>query len=139
LNNSCTFCTRANCANPEREDFVHVFYDCRFINNTCRRVFETYFPAGLNPAAERYTYMTGLVPGANNLSGFFYLLTAMLINFTVWQSRMKKIIPSVASIVEDVDNLFDVCVNVSNKISDSVSDALPPICRRWTARHNRRG
>jgi hypothetical protein len=139
INNSCTFCVRANCANPEREDFVHVFYDCRYINNTCRRIFEIYFPAGINPAAERCTYMTGLVPGANNLSGFFYLLTAMLINFTVWQSRMKKSIPSVASIIEDVDNLFDTCVNVSSKISNTVSDAPPPICRRWTARHNGRG
>jgi hypothetical protein len=73
------------------------------------------------------------------LSGFFYLLTAMLINFTVWQSRMKKSIPSVASIIEDVDNLFDTCVNVSSKISNTVPDAPPPICRRWTARNNGRG
>jgi hypothetical protein len=81
LNNSCTFCTKANCANPAREDFAHVFYDCRFINNTCRRISEIYFPADANPVSEKYMFMTGLVPGANNLNVFFYLLTAVLINF----------------------------------------------------------
>jgi hypothetical protein len=40
---------------------------------------------------------------------------------------MKKIIPSVASVVEDVDNLFDSCVNVYNTISNNVTDAVPPI------------
>jgi hypothetical protein len=139
INNSCTFCMKANCVNPAREDFAHVFYDCRYINNTCRRLSEIYFPANANPALDKVTYMTGMVTGANNLEGFFYLLTSVLINFTMWQSRMKKIIPSVASVVEDVDNLFDSCVIVSNKILNSVTDATPPICRRWTARHHGRG
>jgi hypothetical protein len=70
---------------------------------------------------------------------FFYLLTSMLINYVVWQFRMKKVVPGIASIMEDVENLFDMCVSVSEKISNLVTDASSPICRRWRARHHGRG
>jgi hypothetical protein len=139
LDNSCTFCVKSGSANPSREDFAHVFYDCQVINNTCNRIFREYYLPGVNPAAERLTYLTGIVNGANKIDSFFYLLTSILCNYTVWQFRMKKIVPSTASIIEDIDNLFESCVNVSHKISDTVSDASSPICRRWTARQHGRG
>jgi hypothetical protein len=139
LDNYCTFCVKSNAAQPAREDFVHIFYDCDRIRNTCNRVYEALFPMDPDPVSRKATYFTGIVRGAGKTDGFFYLLTAVLVNYTVWQFRMKKIVPSLASILEDVDNLFDMCVWVSKKISDTVSDANSPICRRWTARHHGRG
>jgi hypothetical protein len=139
MDNFCTFCVKSRCANPEREDFVHVFYDCQFINSICKRIFRVYYPPGENPAAERLTYMTGIVIGSNKIDSFYYLLTSILCNYTVWQFRMKKIIPSIASITEDMDTLFDSCVDVSQVISGTVSDASSPICRRWSARRHGRG
>ncbi len=53
---------------------------------------------------------TGIVRGAGKIDGFFYLLTTVLVNYTIWQFRLKKNVPSIASILEDVDNLFDMCV-----------------------------
>jgi hypothetical protein len=79
------------------------------------------------------------VRGVGKTDGFFYLLTAILVNYTMWQFRLKKIVPSIASMLEDVENLFDMCVNVSQKISVIVIESNSPICRRWTARHHRRG
>jgi hypothetical protein len=115
LDNSCTFCIKSNCDQPAREDFVHIFYDCRYLNNTCRRIYSKFYPPGDNPVSERITYLTGLVNGTDNKDGFFYLLTSILCNYAVWQFRLKKIVPSTASIMEDMENLFDACVNVSKK------------------------
>jgi hypothetical protein len=139
LDNYCTLCVKSNTAQPAREDFAHIFYDCARIRNTCNRVSEILFPMDPDPLSRKATYFTGIVRGAGKINGFFYLLTAVLVNYTVWQFRMKKIVPSIASILEDVDNLFDMCVWVSNKISETVSEANSPICRRWTARHHGRG
>jgi hypothetical protein len=83
--------------------------------------------------------MTGIVNGSNKIDSFYYLLTSILCNYTVWQFRMKKIIPSMASITEDMDTLFDSCVDVSQIISGTVTDASSPICRRWSARRHGRG
>jgi hypothetical protein len=139
LDNSCTFCIKSNCAQPAREDFVHVFYDCRYLINTCRRIYNEFYPPGENPESERITYLTGLVDGTNNIEGFFYLLTSIQCNYTVWQFRIKKIVPGTSSIIEDMENLFDACVNVSEKIHNTVTDSNSPICRRWTARQHGRG
>jgi hypothetical protein len=139
LDNYCTFCVKSNAAQPAREDFVHIFYDCERVQNTCNRVSEALFPMDPDPVSRKATYFTGIVRGAGKIDSFFYLLTAVLVNYTVWQFRMKKIVPSIASILEDVDNLFDMCEWVSKKISETVSDANSPICRRWTARHHGRG
>ncbi len=139
MDNFCTFCVKSRCANPAREDFAHVFFDCQSKNSTCKRIFRIYYPPGDNPAAERLTYLTGIVNGSNKTDSFYYLLTSILCNYTVWQSRMKKIVPSTVSIIEDLDNLFDSCVDVSQKISGTVTDASSPICRRWSARRHGRG
>jgi hypothetical protein len=139
LDNSCTFCVKANTAQPAREDFAHVFYDCTQIRNTCNRTFDLLFPADPDPVSRKITYFTGTVRGVGKTDGFFYLLTAILVNYTMWQFRLKKIVPSIASMLEDVENLFDMCVNVSQKISVIVIESNSPICRRWTARHHRRG
>jgi hypothetical protein len=139
MDNFCTFCVKSRCVNPEREDFMHIFYDCQYINGICKRIFRVYYPPGENQAAERLSYMTGIVNGSNKTDSFYYLLTSILCNYTVWQFRMKKIIPSMASIIEDMDTLFDSCVDVSQKLSDTVTDASSPICRRWSARRHGRG
>jgi hypothetical protein len=139
LDNNCTFCVKSKTAQPAREDFAHIFYNCAQIRNTCNRVSDILFPMDPDPVSCKLTYFTGIVRGAGKIDGFFYLLTAVLVNYTIWRFRMKKIVPSIASILEDVDNLFDMCVWVSHKISETVSDANSPICRRWTARHHGRG
>jgi hypothetical protein len=139
LDNSCTFCVKSNAAQPAREDFAHVFYDCTQIRNTCNRIFDTLFPADPDPVSRKITYFTGTVRGAGKIDGFFYLLTAILLNYTMWQFKLKKIVPSIASMMEDVENLFDMCVYVSQKISVNVTESNSPICRRWRARHHGRG
>ncbi len=139
LDNTCTFFVKSNASEPAREDFAHVFYECTYISNTRNRAFEAFFPEDPDPASKKLTYLTGIVRNASKNDKFFYLLTSMLINYVMWQFRMKKIVPSIASLTEDVENLFDMCVCVSKKIFDSVTDAFSPICRRWRARHHGRG
>jgi len=139
LDNLCTFCVKSNAAEPAREDFAHVFYECTCISNTRNRAFDAFFPADPDPVSKKLTYLTGIVRNASKNDKFFYILTSMLINYVVWQFRMKKVVPGIASIMEDVENLFDMCVSVSKKISNLVIDASSPICRRWRARHHGRG
>jgi hypothetical protein len=89
--------------------------------------------------AKKRTYLTGLVSNACVENRFFFVLTSVLINYVVWQSKLKKIIPGFASVVCDVENLFDLIVTVSSSIEETCISNNSPLCRRWRARNNRRG
>ncbi len=71
LENNCTFCVKSNTAQPAREDFAHVFYDCMQIRNTCNRTFDALFPTDPNPGSRKTTYCMGTVQGAGKTDGFF--------------------------------------------------------------------
>ncbi len=68
-----------------------------------------------------------------------YLLTATLINYTIWQWRLKKLIPSIASVKNDVDFLFECIADASKTIKNLAINSGIPICRRWRAGRYGRG
>jgi hypothetical protein len=47
-----------------------------------------------DPVSRKATYFTGIVRGAGKIDGFFYLLTTVLVNYTMWQFCLKKSVPS---------------------------------------------
>ena len=51
---------------------------------------------------------------------------------------LKKIVPSLASIENDIDILFQGLVT-SSKLLEEATDTDVYICRRWRENHNRRG
>jgi hypothetical protein len=63
VNDRCTFCVKAGAAVPAREDFIHVFYDCPYIQNTVRLMTDELFPAENNANLRKKMYMCGSVTG----------------------------------------------------------------------------
>jgi hypothetical protein len=45
-------------------------------------------------------------------------LTATLINFTIWPWKLKKLIPSIASVTNEVDFLFECAADASKRIEN---------------------
>ncbi len=131
LDQRCTFCVKAGSLVPMREDFMHVFYDCPYIRPLCDRAYDIYFKHRLDDSRKRLCYMTGTVDTYQKTDIFFYMLTAILINYTVWQSKLKSIIPGIASLSNEVDYLFYMVCFTSKKIENSAITSNCPICRRW--------
>jgi hypothetical protein len=138
INDTCTFCVRSGSANPQRESFSHIFYDCPQIAVVRNRAFSTYFPPVANENEKRLCYMSGIARNAGD-DRFIFILTAVLINYTVWQYKLKKIVPSIASVTMDVDNLFESAVSVSDSLKEVASTNASPLCRRWAAARHGRG
>jgi hypothetical protein len=138
LDQRCTFCVKAGSLVPMREDFIHVFYDCPHIRPLCDRAYDTYFRHRLDDEKKRLCYMTGTVDTYQKNDGFFYMLTALLINYTVWQSKLKNMIPGIASLANEVDYLFYMICFTSKKIENMAITSNSLICRRWRdGRHGR--
>jgi hypothetical protein len=122
-----------------REDFAHVFYDCPFIRPVCENVFTTYYNVRVNDLDRKKIFFTGIVDTLHNGDKTLYLLTATLINYTIWQWRQKKFIPSIASVKNDVDFLFECVADASKTIENLAINSGIPICRRWRAGRYGRG
>jgi hypothetical protein len=48
-----------------------------------------------------------------------------LLNYSLWQWKLKKIIPSVASLENEIDNMFECAMNASKKFETMPLLALP--------------
>jgi hypothetical protein len=131
LDQRCTFCVKAGSLVPMREDFMHVFYDCPHIRPLCDRAYDIYFRHRLDDSRKKLCYMTGTVDAYQKTDSFFYMLTAILINYTVWQSKLKSIIPGIASLSNEVDYIFYMVCFTSKKIENLAITSNCPICRRW--------
>jgi hypothetical protein len=137
-NDLCTFCVKSGSVNPQRETFLHIFYDCPQIIAVRDRAFGTFFPPIANEQEKRLCYMSGIAKNAGD-DRYIFILTSLLINYTVWQFKLKKIIPSIASIVSDVDSLFESVTLVSETVRTIAGTNASPLCRRWTAARHGRG
>jgi len=122
-----------------REEFLHVFYDCPYIRPVCDLAYDIYFRQRLDDAQKRLCYLTGLVETFHRNDKFFYILTATLINYSVWQWKLKKIIPSIATVTNEVDYVFYMVCFTSKIIENMALTSTTPICRRWRAGHHGHG
>jgi hypothetical protein len=133
VNDRCTFCLKAGAAVPAREDFIHVFYDCPYIQNTVRTITDEFFPHENNVNVRRRMYMCGSVTSVPLADGFFYKLTSIILNFNMWECKLKKKIPSIATVRSEFFYMFDHVLSNSGKLKEIASHCNVPPCRRWRA------
>jgi hypothetical protein len=131
IDERCTFCVRSGSMVPMREEFAHVFYDCPYIRPLCDRAYDIYFRHRLDDAQKKLCYLTGIVETLHKNDSTFYILTATLINYTIWQWKQKKMIPSIATLLNEVDYGFYMICYTSRKIENMAVISTTPICRRW--------
>jgi len=139
VDSRCTFCVKGKSMVPHRETFPHLFYECEFLNNTVKSFALTMLRDEADEGKKRLGCFTGLYDAVSAKDNFFYSLTAILLNYTVWRFRIKKLIPSLATLCHEVDYLFNSICYCSKKISDLASTSGTPLCRRWREHGHGRG
>jgi hypothetical protein len=140
LDQRCVFCVKNGVPNPEREEFTHLFIECR----SMKPVLTLYFRKAFNYEYDtvnvdcRKFKVCGLRGNPPYLTKFFTVINMLLLNYVTWQYRLKKIIPGLASLENDIDVLFEG-LTCSTKIAETAMNADAYICRRWRENTNRRG
>jgi hypothetical protein len=140
IDQRCVLCIKGGVANPAREEFAHLFIECPAVKPTITRYFRKAFDIQYNTldANCRKFKLTGLMGVVPYLKKFFNAVNMLFLNYVTWQYRLKKIVPSLASIENDIDILFEGLVT-SSKLFEEATDTDVYICRRWRENHNRRG
>jgi hypothetical protein len=88
---------------------------------------------------KRIGILTGFYDNVGGSDTLFLTLTSIFLCYSVWQAKGKKIIPSLASLCNDVDQLFLQVTVCSKKISELAEISNVPVCRRWRASGHGRG
>jgi hypothetical protein len=101
--------------------------------------FQELVTGQLNDDERRLVITTGLVPNASGIDCVFNVLTSLLFNYIVWQGKIKKSLPSPATICYEIDNLYNVSMQVNRKLREAASLSNTLICRRWRGERQGRG
>jgi len=133
----CTFCIRNNVQNPRREDFCHLFFGCAVIQNCLNRFMEKYGTGNMDQDMKKYFLFTGTTDGVWTADTELNLLFIIIFLYGIWLCRMQKKIPNFPTVEESVLTIFDNCVKLSTRLSESASVSFSPICRLWRLRHRR--
>jgi hypothetical protein len=133
VNDRCTFCLKAGAAIPAREDFIHVFYDCPYIQNTVRTITDELFPESNDVNTRRRMYMAGIVTNVPVVDSFLYKLTSIILNFNQWEFKIKKKIPSIATVRLEFFYMFNNVLSNNGNLRELATHSNISPCRRWRA------
>ncbi len=135
----CTFCLKSGILVPNREEFLHLFYNCESVMRLRENVGREMFPPTNVPEAHRLLCCTGLAPVNNGTDRFFYVLTAIFFNFVLWQCKRKRLLPSTVTVLNDIDFLFANICKISSRINTLALTNNSHLCRRWRENGHWRG
>jgi hypothetical protein len=93
----------------------------------------------INEDKSRLGCLTGIYDNTPGVDSFFYILTSIFLNYTIWQCKQRKTVPSLATLLNEVDSYFLNTTNVSNKITEMAKASNAPVCRRWREYGHGRG
>jgi len=139
VDSRCTFCVKSGSMVPNRESFIHIFYECPCINRTVLDFASLMLIDEDDAVKKRIGILTGFYDNVGGSDTLFLTLTSIFLCYSVWQAKGKKIIPSLASLCNDVDQLFLQVTVCSKKISELAEISNVPVCRRWRASGHGRG
>jgi hypothetical protein len=139
VDSRCTFCVKSGSLVPNRESFMHLFYECPCINRTVLDFASVMMIDGDDVNKKRIGILTGYYENVGGNDALFLTLTSILLNYSVWLAKGKKIIPILASLCNDVDQQFLQVTVCNKKISELAELSNIPVCRRWRASGHGRG
>jgi len=94
FNDRCTFCRKANVANPAREEFIHVFFSCPSIEMCVGRYMERYGGNGLTEDEKINFFFTGTRSGEWTADAELNMLQNIVFIFGIWLCKLGNKIPS---------------------------------------------
>jgi hypothetical protein len=129
----CTICIISGESRPvQQESFVHVFYECVHTDKYRDAMSRALFPETINLAdsEKRAFWFLGLLPGPwGCVSNPLVDLTVNLINFNIWNMKLKKTLVPVNVFKDDIIQTVSRKLYLSKELRDARIRNNFHICR----------
>ncbi len=139
VDSRCTFCVKSGSLVPNRETFMHLFFECPYINRTVLDFASLMMRNEIDVGKQRMGILTGTYENVTGHDALFFTLTSIFLCYSVWLARGKKSVPSIATLCNDVDQFFLQVTLCSKKISELAEISNVTVCRRWRENGHGRG
>jgi hypothetical protein len=92
IDESCTFCVLSNIIPPDRETFLHLFYNCNITNHLHERFLSTFFrDLAFNTANERICFIFfGTVPHTGKNNFMFVRIFLLTWLYVIWEAKLFR-------------------------------------------------
>ena len=133
----CSCCVRSGIGVPQREDFLHLFWECQAVYNCINDYSRDFGLHGANTAPSKKYLFTGSEEPTPSPDTAVNLLSHLLFFYCIWQCKLQKKMPGYASVKNNFLLLLDNALSLSNKLGQVALTGSSPVCRRWRERHRR--
>jgi hypothetical protein len=137
ISDLCAFCVRSGNQNPSREDFFHVFFRCDEIQNCIGRYLDKYGYGNMDPVMKKYFLFTGTGDGEWTADMELNIISNMIFLYGIWLCKLQKKIPNFTTVEDSMLTIFDNCIKLSHRLTETAGVSVSPICRLWRLRHRR--
>jgi hypothetical protein len=80
---------------------------------------------------ERF-FFTGSNPATGKVDNMFLLALAMVIMFYIWECKLKKTMPTIMGLTNEIFWTMDIAIKLNRRLSEDMTNNLH-ICRIWKA------
>jgi exonuclease III len=114
----CSLCTSNNMANPFDETFNHLFNDCSITKRLKKAFIEKNFRGWVhhNEHELKKFWLVGQHPDTMDNDNLFLRVIAMLVNFYIWDIKLKRKRGSLASLSNDIKFFLDSMLRQSTQL-----------------------
>jgi hypothetical protein len=121
-------------AGAPRETFLHLFYECNHVGSI-RTAFANKQLGDFSARSEndkKLFWFCGLINDTKNLTGG---ILALLINFYIWECKLRKTRMSLTSLENEINCAFSWFFTLSRKMRLSCKKVNFPLFRDWATRY----
>jgi hypothetical protein len=123
----CFFCTKDRNFSTD-ESFLHLFFDCPTVNRWQESFIDEFIkPGGIPNIGDKKKFLfTGIL---NNEFNYFEASAAITFQFSIWEEKLKKKLPSYHTIKSSFIDRFFGAVKNSSKLRKAATKSNIPLCR----------
>ena len=129
IDGSCAFCRAGGSMVPARETFIHIFLDCPYIRDKIDDFCTTYLEGSIDLPAIRTKLFTGT--DSNGFINLPVLILSILFFFEIWNNKKKCVVPSMPTLIVNIEYNFDAVVACSSFFKNLVLNSNSVWCRHW--------
>jgi hypothetical protein len=125
---SCFFCTKKTPPVITDESFIHLFHSCSVTENWHKKFEELFLPELDNNDEEHRKKLWLLGTVEDDLS-LFLGCAILTFQFCIWESKLKKVVPSFNSLKAEFEYLFRNTIHFNSELTKSGIKLNYELCR----------
>ena len=129
IDRNCTFCKLKNIVSEET--FLHLFWDCPTVRSLNSRFVGKYFPELINTNQDikRFSFTSLFIHNGCEEFNLFVTTIIYCFQYLIWEYKLKKKIPSFATLDVEFWHIFEKIYYVSCRVKYSKQSVDFAICR----------